>query len=116
MYSSYILTLLPLLSLPLSIFAAPAPAPTTLYQITAASVNLRPVSASGDLSVVKTFSVTVRGVNPGNIDIVCTGEAVISLRVDTGPGSYKLDCPQDPAGTVVVSTGADPDLGVSVHW
>ncbi|KAL9633043.1 MAG: hypothetical protein Q9204_003554 [Flavoplaca sp. TL-2023a] len=116
MYSSSILNLLPLLSLPLSIFAAPAPAPTTLYQITAASVNLKPFSTPETLYVFKTLSVTVRGVNQGNFDIVCTGQAIVPVSEDAKLGSYKLDCPADPAGNVVVGTGVGPELTVSVQW
>ncbi|KAL8895815.1 MAG: hypothetical protein Q9192_003426 [Flavoplaca navasiana] len=80
------------------------------------TINLKPFSTPEALYVFKTLSVTVRGVNQGNFDIVCTGQAIIPVSEDTKLGSYKLDCPADPAGNVVVGTGVGPELTVSVQW
>lgn len=122
MPSSYLLTTLSLLSLPLSILAAPVTLTNlpTLYQITAGSVTPGAwIEDSDDTShATKAYSLTIRGVNAGNIDIQCSGDATITYHNRENPPRVdaKLDCPADPNGNVWINVGNDQDMDVSVQW
>ncbi|KAL8748364.1 MAG: hypothetical protein Q9199_008215 [Rusavskia elegans] len=116
MYSSHVLTTLSLLSLPLSILAAPAPTLPTLYKITAASVAHKQAVVPEGPVINRDLSFTVHGVNPGNFDIVCAGSASVPWKANTKPVSVQLVCPQDQAGVVKVTVGVDQEIAVSVQW
>ncbi|KAL8743236.1 MAG: hypothetical protein Q9184_008137, partial [Pyrenodesmia sp. 2 TL-2023] len=76
-----------LLALPLTLLAAPANPPSPAqYAITQASVVRRkdviPRNSEPNkpLGITKTLSFTVNGMQPGNIDILCTGTAFVPER------------------------------------
>lgn len=131
-----------ILSLPFSILAALAPTrddltprhapPQTLYRITTAFIRLtRGVDYSKrgypkDTFVTQDYNLTIHDVNPGNVDISCIGtlswDLAIKYNPDVpfdprGPKSLKLDCPQDDAGNVTVTTKPSRgDIYLSVQW
>ena len=111
MYASAILATFCLVFLPLSIFAAPAAAPSPLYIVAAGSVTPFDVTGEG---VTKDYSFTIHGVNPGNVDIVCQGHGTVrspELRF-----AAKLNCPADPNENVFVEFGNDLNVKLSVAW
>ncbi|KAL8895814.1 MAG: hypothetical protein Q9192_003425 [Flavoplaca navasiana] len=122
MPSSYLLTTLSLLSLPLSILAAPVTLTNlpTLYQITADSITPGGFTdnSDGTSRATKSYSLTIRGVNEGNFDIQCSGDATVTYHNGEHPPRVdaKLDCPADQNGNVWINVGNDLDMDVSVQW
>ncbi|KAL8865095.1 MAG: hypothetical protein Q9174_007073, partial [Haloplaca sp. 1 TL-2023] len=133
MHSLPLLTTISLLSLPLSILAVPlpqtdfVPAPGSLYILTAGSISLTP-----DVSM-RDFSLTIQGVEDGNVGIECTGQVMVPRTADSDsngqdPSSVspatpvgealpsKLACPADPNGTVFVTHGGGLNFKLTVQW
>ncbi|KAL8666628.1 MAG: hypothetical protein Q9168_007435 [Polycauliona sp. 1 TL-2023] len=112
MHSPHILTILALLNAPLPLLAAaitPSPGP---YVVGSASLIIKPAK----YFTTKDFSFTVHGSEPGHIDRTCTGSSKYYP-----PGAPKhaqfalaLDCPPGSNVQVLVETGVDPAMVVTV--
>lgn len=66
-----------------------------------------------DTSVTQDFNLTIHGVNPGNVDVLCIGTLSWDLTIKYDPDVpfdprdpkiVKPDCPPDDAGNVTVTT------------
>ncbi|KAL8903748.1 MAG: hypothetical protein Q9171_007291 [Xanthocarpia ochracea] len=118
MYTSQLLTTLSLLTLPLTILSAPAPAPAIAprdkaqYWVTNAQV-FRTEGKPEEKKIDKLFAVTVKGVNEGALEIKCTGS--IHFSPDNPKTSAVLECPQDPNVRVEVASDLSTAFDISVQ-
>ncbi|KAL8993264.1 MAG: hypothetical protein Q9169_006476 [Polycauliona sp. 2 TL-2023] len=118
MHSLHLLAILPLLSLPLGIFASPVPADPIVrlqshYTITSAIVRWQEDVNAGFTNI--DFDIVIRGQEPDTaLDINCVGG--VDVRDPNIPQNVQMNCPVLPGLEVWLVQSLDTTFDLTVQY